>query len=241
VNEPVLYREVVSTPGGAASCRGSYRQCRDDLSLLRGNRPIYYTWLGLRPPSSQHCNGSLDVLSAKVGDTANRNGVEGISWGKPSSWTDPAGEACDDEVHSPFGRRCRGRVSSDSGCDGRGAGSRLGAMRPQLVAQCVDQRVQTATAAATVVQTPAAVCAEIRTAVGAAAPSSAAVGAVCRSGVGSGASTVGRLGRPGLGADLTVGRLRGGCCQVGRLRTCGCATAAFTETRCCATTAAGSK
>ena len=41
-----------------------------------------------------------------------------------------------------------------------------------------DQRVQTATAAASVVDTSAGVCADIRAAVGAAAPSTAAVGAV---------------------------------------------------------------
>jgi hypothetical protein len=57
-------------------------------------------------------------------------------------------------------------------------------MRPQLVAQCVDQRVQTATAATIVVDSPAAVCADVRTAVGAAAPSAAAVGAVAPPGMG---------------------------------------------------------
>jgi len=64
-------------------------------------------------------------------------------------------------------------------------------MRPQLVAQSGDQRVQTTAAAASVVETPAAICADVRTAVGAAAPATAAVGAaVRRPQVGWGASAV---------------------------------------------------
>ena len=73
-------------------------------------------------------------------------------------------------------------------------------MRPQLVAQSRDQRVQTATAAASVVDTSAGVCADIRAAVGAAAPSTAAVGTVASppSGMGRGSSAV------GLGGNLTA-------------------------------------
>lgn len=51
------------------------------------------------------------------------------------------------------------------------------AVRPELVAQCVDQRMQTATAGARVVDTAAGLCAAIRTGVDTAAPSSAAVAA----------------------------------------------------------------
>jgi hypothetical protein len=94
-------------------------------------------------------------------------------------------------VCSASGRRCRGRVSGDGGADGRDAGSQLGAMRPQLVAQCVDQRVPSATAAANVVDTPDGVCAGIRTAVDSTTSSTAAVGAAAPSGMGWGSSAVG--------------------------------------------------
>jgi hypothetical protein len=71
-------------------------------------------------------------------------------------------------------------------------------MRPQLVAQCVDQRVQTATTATSVVETPAAICADIRTAVGAASATAACGAVAVPPGLGSGSSAV------GLGGDLTA-------------------------------------
>jgi hypothetical protein len=76
-------------------------------------------------------------------------------------------------------------------------------MRPQLVAERVDQRVQTATTATAVVDTAARICAGIRAAVGATTPVAAVVGAVGHPGMGSGSSAMGRLGRSGLGAELT--------------------------------------
>jgi hypothetical protein len=71
-------------------------------------------------------------------------------------------------------------------------------MRPQLVAQRLDQRVQTATGAACVVDTPAGICAAIRTGGRTAASSPAAMG-------GANAAEMGR-GRPALGLvwDLTA-------------------------------------
>ena len=57
-------------------------------------------------------------------------------------------------------------------------------MRPQLVAQCLDQRVQTAPGAASVVDAAARICAAIRTGVDSAAPATAAVGATAPPGVG---------------------------------------------------------
>ena len=50
-------------------------------------------------------------------------------------------------------------------------------MRPELVTQCVDQRMQATTAGAGVVHTPAGICASIRTRVDTATPSCAAVAA----------------------------------------------------------------
>jgi len=64
-------------------------------------------------------------------------------------------------------------------------------MRPELVAQCVDQRMQAATAGAGVVDTPPGICAAIRTRVDTAASSCAAVGAGGRAGVERGSSAVG--------------------------------------------------
>ncbi len=73
-------------------------------------------------------------------------------------------------------------------------------MRSQLVADYVDQRVQTATAAAIMVCTPAAICADVRTPVGAAATFTATVDAVVGHPLmGSGSSAV------DLGSDLTAG------------------------------------
>jgi hypothetical protein len=71
-------------------------------------------------------------------------------------------------------------------------------MRPQLVAQCVDQRVQTATTATIVVETPSAICADICTAVGAASATAADDAMAVPPGMGSGASAV------GMGGDLTA-------------------------------------
>jgi hypothetical protein len=64
-------------------------------------------------------------------------------------------------------------------------------MRPELVAQRVDQRVQAATADAGVVHTPAGLCATIRTDVDTATPSCAAVAPGGHSGVERGSSAVG--------------------------------------------------
>jgi len=58
------------------------------------------------------------------------------------------------------------------------------AVRPELVAQCLDQRVQTAPGAASVVDAAASICAAIRTGVDSAAPATAAVGATAPPGVG---------------------------------------------------------
>jgi hypothetical protein len=60
----------------------------------------------------------------------------------------------------------------------------FGAVRPELVAQCLDQRVQTAPGAASVVDAAARICAAIRTGVDSAAPATAAVGATAPPGVG---------------------------------------------------------
>ncbi len=107
------------------------------------------------------------------------------------------GRSCNDDVRSPSGPRRRGRVSFDDGCDARDAGSQLGRLRSQLVAHRVDQRVQAATATATLVDAAAAICADLRTAVGAATPATAAMGAAVGHPVmGSGSSAV------DLGADL---------------------------------------
>jgi hypothetical protein len=57
-------------------------------------------------------------------------------------------------------------------------------MRPELVAQCLDQRVQTAPGAASVVDAAAGICAAIRTGLDSAAPATAAVGATAPPGVG---------------------------------------------------------
>jgi hypothetical protein len=72
------------------------------------------------------------------------------------------------------------------------------AVRPQLVAQRLDQRVQTATGAACVVDTPAGIRAAVRTRRCTAAASPAAMG-------GANAAEMGR-GRPALGLvrDLTA-------------------------------------
>jgi hypothetical protein len=133
---------------------------------------------------------------------------QNFSWGhklKRAQVKDgPYGE-CDDEVYSPSGRwRRRGGAATDGGCGGRNAGSQLGAMRSQLVPQCMDQRVQTATAATTVVQTSACVRANLRAAVGAPTPASAALGADGHTGMEPGPSTVGHLCRPSLDANLAA-------------------------------------
>ena len=103
---------------------------------------------------------------------------------QPKVGTVPLGRLCDDALHSPSGRHYCGRVSSAGGCNGRDAGSQLGGMRPQLVAQCLDQRVQTAPGAASVVDAAAGICATIRTGGDPAAPSTAALGATAPPGVG---------------------------------------------------------
>ena len=53
----------------------------------------------------------------------------------------------------------------------------FGAVRPELVTQCVDERMQTATATARLVHTQAGICAVVRTGGHPAATSTAAVGA----------------------------------------------------------------
>ncbi len=85
-------------------------------------------------------------------------------------------EAYHEVVWSSSGRRYRGRVRVDGGCGGRDAGSQLGILRPQHVMESNDQRVQTATGAASVVHTSAPICAVICAAGCAAASSMAVVG-----------------------------------------------------------------
>lgn len=110
----------------------------------------------------------------------------------------PTGEACDDEVFSPSGHRCCGGGDPAGGCGGRNVGSELGGVRHQLVAQCLDQRVQTAPGTAGVVDTPAGVRAAVRPVGRAAATSPAAVGAAAPPDMGWRQSAV------GLDRDLTA-------------------------------------
>ena len=84
------------------------------------------------------------------------------------------------------------------GCGGRNVGSELGGVRYQLVAQCLDQRVQTAPGTAGVVDTPAGVRAAVRPVGRAAATSPAAVGAAAPPDMGWRQSAV------GLDRDLTA-------------------------------------
>jgi hypothetical protein len=139
----------------------------------------------------------------------------GISWISPKSGTGCQREACNDEVRPPSGRRYRGGNVSAGGCGHHRRSARsqcaavrpgrvrtlrdqFAAVRPQLVAQRLDQRVQTATGAPCVVDTPAGICAAVRTGGRTAAASPAAVGA-------TNAAEMGRR-RPALGLvrDLTA-------------------------------------
>ena len=75
-------------------------------------------------------------------------------------------------------------------------------MRSELVAQCVDQRMQATTAGAGMVETPARVCAAIRPGVDTAAPAGAAMGAGGHPGMEWRSSAVGIHLKPGLRGDL---------------------------------------